>query len=563
MQSQYDRDKAKFDRRFPRAAPPENRQDDNLALAQTEKLAEKRSSDTLNQSDQQAQDFRKGEEDLERANTATTSNSGSDVSSAETESSSDDREGDIRDTRVTLSRTTTRQSLGVDMGRLMTGIKVRTRNANDGGEGKVFIVGFEGPDDPLNPHNWSYLTRWRATINIVFIGCIVGFASSVDSGALEQAAREFGVSEVVESLATGLFLIGFGFGALTAGPLSEEFGRNPIYIGTMALYCVFIMASALAPNIGAQLAFRFIAGWFGATPLSCAGGSVSDLWDSTERVFVFPLFANGAFMGPILGPLVGSFIGQSHLSWRWCEWVTLIVSGAVLTAVTLFQPETYPPTLLRWRAKHLREITGDNRFKAEVEIRGEKFTKRFKRAMYRPFLILFQEPIALLFGLYLTVIYIILFTFLDGYTYIFGETYGFSQGSTGLTFLGIAIGLCLASPLIYPIYVKYKRALIKAEKQGKAGLPPEQRLWFMMIGGPAIPLSMFWMGWTAFPSVSYWSPLVASVFFGFGILCVFISSYQYLIDTYDLYAASALAAVALVSTWSDAPSSAYTTMTFR
>ena len=58
---------------------------------------------------------------------------------------------------------------------------------------------------------------------------------------------------------------------------------------------------------------------------------------------------------------------------------------------------------------------------------------------------------------------------------------------------------------------------------------------------------LFWMGWTAYPSVSYWSPLVASVLFGYGILCIFISSYQYLMDAYAMYAASALAAVTLVS----------------
>lgn len=53
------------------------------------------------------------------------------------------------------------------------------------------------------------------------------------------------------------------------------------------------------------------------------------------------------------------------------------------------------------------------------------------------------------------------------------------------------------------------------------------------------------MGWTAYPNVSIWSPIIASVFFGFGILCVFISSYQYIIDSYEIYSASALAFVTL------------------
>lgn len=74
---------------------------------------------------------------------------------------------------------------------------------------------------------------------------------------------------------------------------------------------IFIMASALAPNIGAQLVFRFIAGFFGSTPLTCAGGSISDLWSPMERVYAFPIFANAAFMGPIFGPVVGGFIGES------------------------------------------------------------------------------------------------------------------------------------------------------------------------------------------------------------------------------------------------------------
>ena len=143
-----------------------------------------------------------------------------------------------------------------------------------------------------DPHNWSTARRFACTVPIAWIGAVVGFASAVDSPAIPQAAKEFGVSEVTESLATGLFLAGFGAGALFAGPISEAVGRNPVYIGTLSLYMIFIMASALAPNIGAQLAFRFIAGLFGSTPLTCAGGSISDLWTPLERGIIFPMFAN-------------------------------------------------------------------------------------------------------------------------------------------------------------------------------------------------------------------------------------------------------------------------------
>jgi MFS family permease len=450
-----------------------------------------------------------------------------------------------------LSRATTHathRSQGTVLGATLTGINVRDRTTNEGGTGKVFVVGYEGPDDKMDPHNWSYTTRISATLLIASIGFVVGLASAIDASALRPAAEEFGVSKVVESLATGTYLIGFGAGALFAGPFSETLGRNPVYIATLSIYMIFIMASGLAPNIGAQLAFRFLAGFFGSTPLTCAGGSIADLWTPMERVFAFPIFANAAFIGPVLGPIIGGFIAQSTVvSWRWTEWTTLLMSGLVLGLVFFFQPETYPPTLLKWKAQHMRAVMGDDRYVSEIEIIGDTFGKRLSVALYRPFLLTFREPVVMIVALYLTVIYIVLFTFLDGYEYIFGRIHGTSEGITGLCFLGIAVGLCGASALVPLIYHWAKRDLKKIQEQGGTRLPPEFRLWFAMLGGaPAIPISLFWMGWTSYSSISIWSPLLASVLFGYGILCVFISSYQYIIDSYELYAASALTSVTLI-----------------
>lgn len=452
------------------------------------------------------------------------------------------------DATRTLSRVATAHSIGTRLGVALTGIAVRDRRTNEGGPdaGKVFVVAFEGDHDPSKPQNWSYTRRMCATAMIALIGFVVGVASSIDSPATSRAAQEFGVSDVVEILATGLYLIGFGVGALFAGPFSETLGRNPVYIITLTTYMIFIMASGLAKNIQQQLVFRFLAGFFGSTPLTCAGGSISDLWTPMERVFAFPMFANAAFLGPVMGPVLGGFIAQStSVTWQWVEWTTLIMSGLVLILVVIFQPETYAPILLTWKAQHLRKVTGDTRFVAEMEIRGEPFLHRLGTALYRPFL-LALEPIVFLVTLYLTVIYIVLFTFLDGYDYIFGEIHGTSKGITGLCFLNIAIGLFGASFWVPLIYRWAKRDITAIQERGGSRLPPEFRLWYAMFGAPAIPISLFWMGWTSYPHISIWSPLIAGVLFGYGVLCVFISSYQYIIDSYEMYAASALTSVTLI-----------------
>lgn len=116
-----------------------------------------------------------------------------------------------------------------ELGPTLTGIEI----IDEPGSGKIFVVGFEGPDDTLNPHNWSHAYRVWATVLIGSIAFVVGWASSIDSGALQQAAEELHVGEVAESLATGVYLIGFGVGALFAGPFSETLGRNVVYIITM------------------------------------------------------------------------------------------------------------------------------------------------------------------------------------------------------------------------------------------------------------------------------------------------------------------------------------------
>lgn len=108
----------------------------------------------------------------------------------------------------TLSRTTTQQSQGTALGRTLTGIEVRRRKTHEGGDGNVFVVGYEGPCDPMNPKSWTRTKRFAVTFSVASIGCVVGLASSIDSSAVKAAAAEFHVSEVVESMATGLFLIG-------------------------------------------------------------------------------------------------------------------------------------------------------------------------------------------------------------------------------------------------------------------------------------------------------------------------------------------------------------------
>lgn len=437
------------------------------------------------------------------------------------------------------------------LGHSLTGIHARARATHEGDKHEqVFVVGWENPQDPLNPRNWPLARRISCTLQISLIAAGVGAASGIDATMLPQAAASLGVSEVAESLATGMYLIGMGVGSLVAGPFSETFGRNAVYSGSMAVFAVWIMASGLAPNFGAQIVFRFFAGCSASTPLVCSGGSVSDMFDSVEKTWAFPMYAIAAFGGPMVGAVMGAYIGPSQaVSWRWTEWTILILSGVIIALVVGFMPETYPPLLLRWKAKHLRTITGDGRYRSEHEIVSATLFSRLKVSMTRPFRML-PEPIILAMTVYLTVVYIVLFTFLVGWPYIFQNTYGISQGLGNVLFVAMFVGLWfnfLLVPIVYRMTLNQIRQAQARGLEGAHTFNPEIRLLYAMFGPAlAIPISLFWMGWTANQNISIWSPILAAALFGFGVTGVFICAYMYVIDSYEIYSASALTFTALV-----------------
>src|SRR5437667_2382171 len=89
----------------------------------------------------------------------------------------------------------------------------------------TYIVEFEGPDDPLNPLNWSLRKRISATVWLSLTTFVVTFASSVFSSGVRAVAAEFHISTEVATLGTSLFVLGFAVGPLVP-PLPPDFAVN-------------------------------------------------------------------------------------------------------------------------------------------------------------------------------------------------------------------------------------------------------------------------------------------------------------------------------------------------
>lgn len=143
-----------------------------------------------------------------------------------------------------------------------------------------------------------------------------------------------------------------------------------------------------------MLVVRFIDGLAGSAFLSVAGGTVGDVFAKDELSLPMMIYTASPFLGPELGPVAGGFINQ-FIDWRWSFWVLVIWSGLYWFLILAFVPETYPPVLLRRKAIKLRKETGDERWKAPIEVMERSVAKTVLWSCIRPFQLLFFEQMVL------------------------------------------------------------------------------------------------------------------------------------------------------------------------
>lgn len=117
-------------------------------------------------------------------------------------------------------------------------------------------------NDPENPRNWPNWRKWSIVVSIVPIDLTVSWLASGFSPALTKFRDEFGVSSEVGTLGLSLYIFGLALGPMVTAPLSEFYGRSPVYLIGYFVFLLFIMASALAPDVGGFLPIRFICGLF-------------------------------------------------------------------------------------------------------------------------------------------------------------------------------------------------------------------------------------------------------------------------------------------------------------
>ena len=179
----------------------------------------------------------------------------------------------------------------------------------------------------------------RATFSILipFLGAITAIgplSNDLYVPSMSLVASALGVTGAAVQLTMSSVLIGFSFGALIYGPLSDRFGRKNILGLGLSMYVLASFLAALSPRLDLLVLARALQGFAAASGMVLARAIILDRWRGEEASRALSWVSIFMFFTPVLAPLLGGWMA-SFDHWPSVFWMQGAF-GLLCLVVTLF-----------------------------------------------------------------------------------------------------------------------------------------------------------------------------------------------------------------------------------
>jgi MFS family permease len=212
---------------------------------------------------------------------------------------------------------------------------------NDKGGGDVPSQQFAQTKSPTPYTTWT--TRDRA-----FLVCLLGYlalASSLTANIyfplLDLLAERYETSTQAINLTITLFMVFQGIAPSFWSPLSDSWGRRPVYLAAFAIYTAGSLGLSIVDrNYPALLLLRAMQSIGGSAILSLAYAVVADVTVHSERGRFLAPMLTATNIGPCIGPIIGGGAVLASGDPRWCFRALLIFGASAVLLIGWVQPET-------------------------------------------------------------------------------------------------------------------------------------------------------------------------------------------------------------------------------
>ncbi len=351
-------------------------------------------------------------------------------------------------------------------------------------------------------------------------------AYDLDNGHVDKSASVLLVTIWELGEAVGPFLI---------APLSEMYGRYPVFNAANMLFITATILAALSQSTPLFICARALTGFAVASNV-LNPAIVADILPPDERGTAMSLIQLAPLTGGAVGPAIAGAIVESS-GWRNVLWMSAALAGACeLAFLTCFR-ETYKVTILRRKAARLREETGNPLLMTAFDAEGEQdATKKFWESIMRPTIVFFDSGVLQACSLFASVAFAYFYNMCTTLPAILEEIYGLTPALTGTAFMAFSVGSAITC-VVCNLFLD--RIYIKLRDSHKGVGRPEYRLPLVIIGALTMPITVILYGWSA---AGHWplSIMLALVgLMGATLMLAFVPWFVYLADAYGVYSASA------------------------
>ncbi|KAL8658573.1 MAG: hypothetical protein Q9226_000907 [Calogaya cf. arnoldii] len=393
------------------------------------------------------------------------------------------------------------------------------------------------PTDPENPQNWPLSRKIYASAVATGFAFAVAFGVTSLTVGIQGVMKQFDLTMTMAVLGLSLPLFGIACAPITTPHLSERFGRSPVYLVSLPIFALFILGAAYSSTFGALAACRFFAGLFGGPCLVLIEGTFADVWPAHSTVTYYSFLSLASYIGTGCAPLVlGAVVTAKN--WQWTQFVTLMIAfGVYLLGIGM--PETYPREILRSRARRL-----GHRIELAKAESGVTVLEMAQTTFFTPLIMAVSEPIVIMVTLYLAFNFAVLFQWFIAVPAVLALTYEFTLHQVGLAFIAAIVG-SLVSTMTSSLTEKITNRPTSWTETAKMSRL-EYRLIPAIFGSVGLCGSLFWIGFTASPSIHYSVPIIGTGVYVWSSMSVLTALVSYIFDAYP--AKGTLSALTVMAT---------------
>ncbi|PHH89384.1 hypothetical protein CDD83_6166 [Cordyceps sp. RAO-2017] len=386
-----------------------------------------------------------------------------------------------------------------------------------------------------NPRLWSASFKWAIVTLLAFTSFTVTFScisvAPLADGIVDDLDGGRGAKSSAVLLVT-IWELGEAAGPVLIAPLSEMFGRYPLFNLSNALFILATVLAALSRSSALFIAARALTGMtVAANVLNPA--VVGDMFPPEQRGAATSFLMLAPLVGSSLGPTFSSAVAH-RLGWRAVVWTSAALAGlSELVFFTYFR-ETYIVAILR-RAGGGPAL----RKEAGLDLAAAR-PPSLRTCMMRPAVVFFGSGVLAAMSLFGAVIFAYLYVVSVSLPTILTDRYGFEPAMTGSAFLanglGTLIGVVICKMCLDSIYVRLSAA-------NKGVGQPEYRLPLIIVGVFTLPPAVALYGWCAEHRLPLSLFLLSAVWIRASMTLAFLPLMPYVVDACGLYSASALTGV--------------------